>query len=194
MDSAATGNGIVDACLQSSASVKSFALCQKLGPTPFLPHNDPLDMTDPMGLADERREPWYNHQEQTKALDRQMAHLIALQKALGWPGHGAIQLGQVTYAIAQTGVQLRASYARMNEQKLSGLDSRFAPMARRFVDAANAEVNAEGLEVRISHGTRSWAEQSDLYQKYLAHEGGKAAPPGKSAHNYGMAINIAVIK
>jgi hypothetical protein len=47
-------------------------------------------MTDPMG-TEEKREPWYNHQEQAKAIDRQMAHLQALQKALGWPGHGAIE-------------------------------------------------------------------------------------------------------
>jgi hypothetical protein len=33
-------------------------------------HNDPIDFTDPMGLED-KREPWYNHQEQAKANDKQ---------------------------------------------------------------------------------------------------------------------------
>src|SRR6266508_2080212 len=37
-------------------------------------HNDPIDFTDPMGLADEKREPWYNHQEHAKALDRDNSH------------------------------------------------------------------------------------------------------------------------
>src|SRR5262249_4711852 len=64
----------------------------------------------------------------------------------------------------------------------------------RFVDAANTEVNPEGMEVRVSHGTRSFDEQAELYRKYLAGEGKLAAPPGKSAHNYGMAIDVAVIK
>jgi RHS repeat-associated protein len=36
-------------------------------------HNDPIDLTDPMGTQDEKREPWYNHQEQAKAIDRQEA-------------------------------------------------------------------------------------------------------------------------
>jgi RHS repeat-associated protein len=41
-------------------------------------HNDPIDMTDPMGLED-HREPWFNHQEQAKALDR----LAAARELLG---------------------------------------------------------------------------------------------------------------
>ncbi len=36
----------------------------------LLCHNDPVDNVDPMGSADEKREPWYNHQEQAKELDR----------------------------------------------------------------------------------------------------------------------------
>src|SRR5579884_2715725 len=36
-------------------------------------HNDPIDFTDPMGLADERREPWHNHQEQAKQLGKLQA-------------------------------------------------------------------------------------------------------------------------
>ncbi len=45
-------------------------------------HNDPIDNVDPMGLADEKREPWYNHEEQAK----QLAKLQALlnQKTVAW--------------------------------------------------------------------------------------------------------------
>jgi hypothetical protein len=46
-------------------------------------------------------EPWFTHKQQARELDHQMAYLQALQKALGWPGHGAIQIGQVNFAIGQ---------------------------------------------------------------------------------------------
>jgi hypothetical protein len=104
-----------------------------------------------------------------------------------------LTMGQVTEQPSH-GVTLRSKYRQMNDEKLAGLDPRFSPMARRFVDAANAEVNPEGLEVRISHGARSLAEQGDLYRKYLTDRKYKAAAPGHSAHNYGMAIDIAVIQ
>jgi hypothetical protein len=104
-----------------------------------------------------------------------------------------LTMGQLTQNTGQ-GVMLRAKYRQMNEEKLAGLDGRFAPMAGRFVDASNAQLNPEGLEVRISHGTRSLEEQGQLYRKYLANRKYKAAPPGRSAHNYGMAIDIAIIR
>lgn len=41
----------------------------------------------------------------------------------------------------------------------------------------------------ITSGRRELSEQSNLYAKYLK-GGPKAAPPGKSAHNYGLAIDL----
>jgi RHS repeat-associated protein len=52
-------------------------------------HNDPIDMTDPMGLTD--AQVTYNPREES--------YLKALQHALGWPGHGAIQMGLVNLAL-----------------------------------------------------------------------------------------------
>src|SRR5581483_6624831 len=122
-------------------------------------HNDPLDLTDPMGLAGEATglltsgthdRVW----EMTKWFDR--SNLIQGN----FPGFGLTlglterdAKGQVSQKTGG-GVTLRPRYRQMNEEKLAGLDPRFAPMAQRFVDAANAEVNPQGLEVRISHGTR----------------------------------------
>ncbi len=60
-------------------------------------HNDPIDNVDPMGLADERREPWYNHQEQAKQLGKLQALLN--QKLL--LGYGAISVGGLQYAVTQ---------------------------------------------------------------------------------------------
>lgn len=45
---------------------------------------------------------------------------------------------------------------------------------------------------RIVYGYRTLAEQDALYQKYLA-GGPKAAPPGKSAHNFGLAVDVQLI-
>lgn len=41
----------------------------------------------------------------------------------------------------------------------------------------------------VTHAYRSNQEQGKLYQKYLA-GGPKAAPPGKSAHNFGLAVDV----
>src|SRR5579884_4408401 len=60
-------------------------------------HNDPVDNVDPMGSADEKREPWYNHQEQAKELGKLQALLN--QKLL--LGYGAISLGGLQYALTQ---------------------------------------------------------------------------------------------
>ena len=119
-------------------------------------HNDPLDLTDPMGLASTGATAMYI----AVSYERLMAFLKAREHALEWSGHGAIEMGQVTYAIAQTGVQLRASYAQINQQKLSQLGSVFRPMASRFIGSANEMLNTEGYEVKVADtgGYRSFAE------------------------------------
>ena len=161
-------------------------------------HNDPVDFTDAMGTLEQYHAELAHSpdrlSEMTKWFDR--SNLIQGN----FPGFGLTlglterdAKGQVSEKTGG-GVTLRPRYRQMNEEKLAGLDPRFAPMAQRFVDAANAEVNPQGLEVRISHGTRSLAEQDELYRRYLADGKYKAAAPGRSAHNYGMAIDIAVIR
>ena len=136
-------------------------------------HNDPIDFSDPMGLSGETTgllqsgthdrvwdmTKWFDSSNLIQGNFRGFAAKFD-RDAKG------LTMGQVD-SKADHGVALRARYRQMNEEKLAGLDPRFAPMARRFVDAANAEVNLEGLEVRISHGTRSHAEQAELYRKGL---------------------------
>jgi hypothetical protein len=41
----------------------------------------------------------------------------------------------------------------------------------------------------VTHGYRTIEEQAELYRRYKA-GGPLAAPPGKSAHNYGLAIDV----
>jgi peptidoglycan L-alanyl-D-glutamate endopeptidase CwlK len=49
-----------------------------------------------------------------------------------------------------------------------------------------------GYRYKCYSGYRSHDEQRKLYEAYLA-GGAKAAPPGLSAHNYGLAIDCALI-
>ena len=43
----------------------------------------------------------------------------------------------------------------------------------------------------ITYGYRSLDEQAALWEKYKA-AGPRAAPPGKSAHNFGLAVDVAL--
>ena len=53
---------------------------------------------------------------------------------------------------------------------------------------------------RLVYGFRSIALQAELYNKYLQDllldpkNANKAAPPGKSAHNYGLAVDVVLVK
>jgi RHS repeat-associated protein len=61
-------------------------------------HNDPIDFTDPTGTQDERREPWYNHQEQAKELDRKYGEMMAnAQRAMHDAHGGAIGIGKTGF-------------------------------------------------------------------------------------------------
>lgn len=68
-----------------------------------------------------------------------------------------------------------------------GLDARLVPWFRALVRLAQAmDRNA-----RVSSGRRSRAEQARLYRRYLAGQSRfPAAPPGRSKHELGRAIDI----
>jgi|GEM_PF-3333470 len=60
-------------------------------------HNDPVDNVDPMGLADEKREPWYNHQEQARMADE---HVSASQAVWNRQMNMSSSYGGIAYGIA----------------------------------------------------------------------------------------------
>lgn len=64
-----------------------------------------------------------------------------------------------------------------------------APVARQFrrMDAA---ARTAGIDLHVVSGYRGYAEQSSLYQKYLAGNGNLAAPPGRSDHGLGLSADI----
>lgn len=72
---------------------------------------------------------------------------------------------------------------------LDELDPRLQPWARRLFDLAEAA----GVYPRVTSGLRSPATQQKLYEAFLAgHSKYPAAPPGRSAHEYGLAFDMVV--
>lgn len=68
-----------------------------------------------------------------------------------------------------------------------GMAAWLAPYAAHLIDVAQYN----GLRPRITSVYRSYARQAQLYERYRA---GKsrypAAPPGRSYHNYGRAVDM----
>lgn len=80
---------------------------------------------------------------------------------------------------------------------LAGLHDAFRPMVEDgLLRNVKAGIGAKfPFTVEFDDGGcyRSLEEQQVLYQKYLA-GGPLAAPPGESAHNYGLAVDIHVVE
>ncbi|SRR5206468_5041772 len=73
--------------------------------------------------------------------------------------------------------------------RLDLLDPKIRDAARALVDAASAA----RLQPRVTSTLRSHSEQVRLYRRYLAGAAGfPVAPPGQSAHEYGLAFDLVV--
>jgi lysozyme family protein/peptidoglycan hydrolase-like protein with peptidoglycan-binding domain len=76
-----------------------------------------------------------------------------------------------------------------SEKNIATLLPRVRPFARALIEkAAN-----QGIIIKVTSGTRSFAEQDELFKKHLA-GGPLAAPPGKSNHNFGLAFDVTIFK
>jgi lysozyme family protein len=76
-----------------------------------------------------------------------------------------------------------------SEKNIATLLPRVRPFARALIEkAAN-----QGIIIKVTSGTRSFAEQDELYKKHLA-GGPLAAPPGKSNHNFGLAFDVTIFE
>jgi len=74
-----------------------------------------------------------------------------------------------------------------SEKNIATLLPRVRPFARALIEkAAN-----QGIIIKVTSGTRSFAEQDELFKKHLA-GGPLAAPPGKSNHNFGLAFDVTI--
>ncbi len=83
-----------------------------------------------------------------------------------------------------------------SKRNIATLHPRVQAKAKEFLTLANALAGAEGLEVRIICGLRTYQEQAQLYAK------GRTAPgpvvtkarPGHSNHNFGTAWDIGLFR
>lgn len=78
-------------------------------------------------------------------------------------------------------------------RNLASLDGKAIERFEQFCYLAKATAATFGCDYFAISGTRTWAEQSALYQKYKA-GGPKAAPAGYSWHNFGTAIDFGVFR
>lgn len=63
----------------------------------------------------------------------------------------------------------------------------FRVRVREWLDA----LNSNGIRFTVTSTKRSWAEQKRLFEKFLRGESRfPAAPPGKSKHQLGQAIDV----
>jgi len=65
------------------------------------------------------------------------------------------------------------------------------PALQSVANAIVRELRADGIPARITSGYRSLAKQRKLYAAYKR-GGPLAAAPGRSAHNFGLAVDIAI--
>ena len=63
----------------------------------------------------------------------------------------------------------------------------------QFCEDIDGLLGASAFHWVVTIGYRTFAEQKALYEKHLA-GGPLAAPPGESAHNWGLAVDCAFIK
>lgn len=69
------------------------------------------------------------------------------------------------------------------------LDLVYPPLLARVLDVL-AACRARGSDYFVTSGTRLWDEQAALRSAYLAGKGGRAAAPGYSAHQFGLAVDV----
>ena len=97
-------------------------------------HNDPIDVTDPMGTQDERREPWPNHQEQAKAIDITIAERISLwQKSM----EASIGGEQASLALQSLGQMPNREKGNPEASQLRSIDPSHPRTMKEFIIAGN---------------------------------------------------------
>lgn len=70
------------------------------------------------------------------------------------------------------------------------LDLLHPEFLQRLLDLL-ADAKEQGVHFHVTSGTRLYDEQARLYALYKAGKGGKAAPPGHSQHQWGLAVDVA---
>lgn len=84
-----------------------------------------------------------------------------------------------------------SSSAKGSEGRIAQLEPVIQPKARALIEAARAE----GIELAVTQGLRTMAEQQALYDQGRTKPGPIVtnAKPGSSWHNFGLAFDVAVV-
>lgn len=82
-----------------------------------------------------------------------------------------------------------------SEQRISQLHPKVRDEVRSIINHINNNLLTGKAKVRIAQGTRTWAEQTELYNQGRTKPGKKVtnAKAGQSIHNYGLAVDIVLI-
>ena len=83
-----------------------------------------------------------------------------------------------------------------SEAAIATLHPKAREKAREFMAAAVPAMEAHGLVVKIINGTRTYAEQNELYAQGRTTPGRVVtrAPAGYSNHNFGVAFDCALFR
>lgn len=83
---------------------------------------------------------------------------------------------------------------QVTQDRIEQLHPAIRELVRRGIEEANSKL-APNIQVRIVQGTRTFPEQAALYAKGRTAPGPKVtnAKEGQSIHNYGLAIDFALL-
>ncbi len=81
----------------------------------------------------------------------------------------------------------------ITDRRLASLHPQIRKRANEFILRAEKEL---GIKLRVTSALRTWKEQEKLYAKGRTTKGNVVtnAKPGKSLHNYGLALDVVEIK
>ncbi len=107
-----------------------------------------------MGLADERREPWYNHQEQAKDLDRLSASEALWNRQMNFSSSfGAISYGMRAYAAEQAfKISVGIEATKRAEKAMGNSQVPYSVAVRRYENTQNVAYGDPVAGVRTTRG------------------------------------------
>jgi LAS superfamily LD-carboxypeptidase LdcB len=88
----------------------------------------------------------------------------------------------------------RYANGRLPDAQLAavGEGEKLSAVAAQHFRRMDSAARAAGVDLRVSSGYRTYAEQSHFYDLYRSGRGNLAAPPGSSNHGWGLSVDLDV--
>jgi RHS repeat-associated protein len=133
-------------------------------------HNDPLDLTDPMGLAEEKI---------PRTVEQLWKYLQAREHALGWSG-GAIAIGTANYQVGQMQAALSNFGVKVNSTNADVTGGRLAgAMGLKHQWISTSDGQSVGMDNKRSVGDPGTSANSLFARTYLSDHTGRLAEAQK---------------